>query len=73
MNAQERIEQLKADLERARGIAVALEGQLARVNRIANAMLEVHSRVVMDTEDDRALHARAVHTFRAALNTEGDV
>ena len=65
-------EKLVAERDRARDIAVALEQRLAYVQRTAAKLLYVHSKIVMDTVEDRALHAKTVEVFRAALELEGD-
>jgi hypothetical protein len=42
--------------------------RLAKIEKLARDLLTIHNEIVMDTAEDRALHAEVVATFTAALD-----
>ena len=69
--------ELRAELADATTAAQNLRDELqaaqeenGRLRRLAERVITVHEQVVMDTAEDRDLHARACSTFRAALEAK---
>lgn len=68
----DRIAELEHEVEALRAKVARVDALLAYIGEQYGRLLAVHERVVMDTPEDRDLHAQVVETFREAVAALAD-